>query len=194
MKDPRRFATATLLPGGRVLIAGGGHRYGSFGMTPSLGMLDSAELYDPAAGTFSPTGSMAAVRGWHTATLLPDGRVLIAGGSYEAPAELYDPQTGTFSPTGSMEVDREAATATLLPDGRVLIAGGSYEATAELYDPQTGTFSPTGSMTMTAFRSNATATMLPDGRVLIAGGIGVIAGTLDGTTLASAEMYGPVGP
>ena len=71
-------------------------------------------------------------------------------------------------------------------------SGSSSVATVSyMYDPRTGAFSPTGSITMTAFRSNATATMLPDGRVLIAGGMGVIAGTLDGTTLASAEMYGP---
>jgi Kelch motif len=87
-----------------------------------------------------------------TATLLPDGRVLVAGGTGDsevgATAEIYDPKTGTFSPTGSMTAARISHTATLLADGRVLVAGGSDEyglvAPAEVYDPQTGTFSPTG--------------------------------------------------
>jgi WD40 repeat protein len=94
---------------------------------------------------------MATARQLLTATPLPDGRVLIAGGNAGnliAPAELYDPKTGTFSPTGSMATAREYHTATLLPNGRVLIAGGSDGtvdlASAELYDPATGTFSPTG--------------------------------------------------
>src|ERR1035437_6173747 len=107
---------------------------------------------------FTATGSMGHARGWHTATLLTDGRVLIAGGrddsGVHASAELFDPATGTFSPTGSMTVARHGHTATRLSDGRVLIAGGLsangttavYLASAELYDPATGKFSPTGSM------------------------------------------------
>jgi hypothetical protein len=95
------------------------------------------------AGTFSPTGSMASARDVHTATLLSDGRVLIAGG-YDgskglASAELYDPKTGKFSPTGSMTAERFYYTATSLSDGRVLIAGGwgglEALASAELYQP-----------------------------------------------------------
>jgi hypothetical protein len=142
-------------------------------------------------GKFVPTGSMTVGRDAATATLLLDGRVLIAGGDssdgYRS-AELYDPKTGTFSNTGSMTVGRNYATARLLLDGRVLILGGwAYpnkngqveSASAELYDPKTGTFSPTGSMAADHF--SPAATRLLDGRVLIIGG----------NNANSAELYDP---
>ena len=161
------------------------------------GTPEPIETSSPAAtlrhGAFSPAGSMANERADSTATLLSDGRVLVAGGwdgslgKSLATAEMYDPATGSFSQTGSMTVARDFHTATLLPDGRVLVAGG-YDgsaalATAELYDPNTGTFSLTGSMA--AARGYDTATLLPDGRVLIAGG------GPDPAGLASAELYDP---
>ena len=145
---------------------------------------------------FALTGNMTTARDGHTATLLNNGQVLIAGG-YEdalgdiaASAELYNPATGTFTATGSMTDFRASQTATLLNNGQVLIAGG-YEdnlgdnaATAEPYDPATGTFTFGGSMTTA--RIGHTATLLNNGQVLIAGGVDDT-----GTVLASAELYLP---
>jgi hypothetical protein len=105
--------------------------------------LSSAEIYDPASGTFSSTGPLGTSRTYHAAALLTDGSVLISGGaeSYEgntrASAELYDPGTGTFSPTGSMTVARSYQTATVLSDGTVLVVAGSNDSgqlsSAEVY-------------------------------------------------------------
>jgi N-acetylneuraminic acid mutarotase len=196
---PRSGDTATLLQDGQVLVAGGYCSGTSYGCTAGslLVNLKSAELYDPATGTWSLTGSMRAGRALQTATLLQNGEVLMAGGFHSCDtdfctdlrtAELYDPVTGTWLPTGSMSAGREQQTATSLPDGDVLVAGGLNQggtsgiartySSAELYDPVRRTWSPTGSMHQA--RAGQTASLLDGGWVLVTGG---------GT--ATSEIYEP---
>jgi len=157
MTTARVFHTATLLLDGRVLIAGGEDE----SVFPPL-IKASAELYDPATRTFTPTGSMTTARSHHSSLLLPDGRVLIVGGT----AELYDPSTGTFTAIGN--TSQHGFTTTLLTNGKVLITG---RADAELYDPLTGAFAPAGPYAGSldgADGYSSTSTLLPDGRVLFA--------------------------
>ena len=115
-----------------------------------LGVADGPATSQEQSGRFSQTGSITTPRRDHTATLLSNGKVLIAGGSHDdsilASAELYDPSSGTFIATGNMKSARTNHTATLLADAKVLITGGSSLASAELYDPKNGTFTETGSM------------------------------------------------
>jgi hypothetical protein len=181
------YQTATLLQDGTVLIAGG---------ASTAGRTNTAEIYNPSTGTFTPTvGEMNAVRSAPTATLLQNGLVLIAGGdnssgNAQSSAELYNPATGTFSITGSMTTALDYATATLLNDGTVLIAGGVYQvgtASAEIYNPATGTFTATKG-NMTTKRVSHTATLLADGSVLIAGGLQNNSGE---TVVSTAERYIP---
>src|SRR5215469_11379189 len=143
-------------------------------------------------GTFVPTGRLNTGRSSHTATLLKNGKVLVAGGTdsssaHLASAELYEPATETFTLTGSMNTTRSSHQATLLTNGKVLLAGGDSSGgdTAELYDPTTGTFTSTGSMFTGRF-ALFTATLLNNGKVLIAGGQNV-----GGGQVASAELYDP---
>ena len=179
LNTARALHTATLLQNGKVLIAGGWKGYNNPPGEP--GTLNSAELYDPSTGSFSYTGYMNTYRGQHTATLLNNGKVLLASG-WRSPftgneAELYDPATGTFSVTaGDMTIQRNSHTATLLPDGRVFILGGWTNQgtvvtdTAEIYDPSTDSFISIGSSGN--YRASHTATLLKNGKVMIVGGWG----------------------
>src|SRR6266550_4844245 len=184
LNTARYLHTATLLPNGIVLVAGG--------LDSNFSVLASAELYDPATGTWTATGSLNTARTSHTATLMSNGTVLIAGGrSIEAlaSAELYDPATGTWTPTGSLNTARESHTAALLSNGMVLVAGG-YDsmthvlASAELYDPVSGSWTFTGNLNTA--RTVKNATFLTNGMVLVA------AGSTNSGILASAELYDPV--
>jgi hypothetical protein len=212
MGTQRSGAVAAPLPDGQVLIAGGNN--GS--LDPKTEELASAELFDPATGSFSASGigSMTKPRKRAAAAPLPDGRVLIAGGQRTegnevrelSSAEIFDPASNSFSsvsspgilPTGLMTHARAEPVAAPLPNGQVLIAGGGgvtegpgFEeccalSSAELFNPPTKTFSAAGLGSMTTSRMAAAAAPLPDGRVLIAGGF-------DNSfhALSSAEVFDP---
>ena len=200
----RALHTATDLGDGRVLVAGGG----PVSLANPVGGSATCEIYNMAGETYTTTGSMGNARVFHSATLLQDGRVLVAGGSDEGhpdpgnpgefysnvfnSAEVFDPATGAWTPVGSMSSYRVAHTATLLNDGRVLITGGAEgassglgthvigdildllttaTASAEVFDPVTSTFSSVSGMSQN--KGAHGAALLPSGNVLIGGGITV---------------------
>ncbi len=189
--------TATLLPGGKLLVAGG---VGANGAGTA-----NVDLFDPVAASWIHAAPMATQRTSHTATLLADGRVLVTGGSTVSTAaakgyvnnlsaEIYDPVANQWTAAAPMSVARSHHTATRLPDGRVLVVGGenaSYlvGATAEIYDPALDTWTVTATPPVSA-RSQHTATLLPDGQVLLAGGFDIELGIL--TPLDTSELYDPV--
>lgn len=192
---PRADHTATLLPDGQVLVVGG-HGDAKSGDRA----LNSAETYNTATNAWTRTRPLATPRTGHTATLLPDGRVLVVGGrdgdlksgKALSSVEIYDPKTNTWTGAASLATPRMDQTATLLPDGKVLVTGG-YDTSsgkpvaarsAELYDPRTNTW--TGAGSLGAGRANQSAALLPDGRVLVAGGQ-----TTNGDALSSTEAYNP---
>jgi len=222
--ESRSWQTATLLPGGRVLVVGGT----GLGATPSAtsptgwterdkagaikpSTRGSAEIWDPATETFSRTGSPRAYRGGGlTATLLLDGRVLIVGGETgdlarndawygpQASAEIWDPASGRFTATGSMARIRYLHTATRLSDGRVLVVGGTGERSAafvdtgiaetEIWDPATGSFEDSASLAHG--RLNSSAVLLPDGRILVLGGSSRVVQGANVDDIAAAEILG----
>ncbi|MCL4502878.1 MAG: hypothetical protein M1438_13680 [Deltaproteobacteria bacterium] len=162
---PRSLHTATRLPDGRVLVAGG--------QVPSPGgILHDVEIYDPSSDTWTTAASLNGGRYGHTATLLNDGRVLVAGGATAPPfqtyrAEIYDPAANSWTLITPMNSARVDHTANLLADGKVLVAGGGTDST-ELFDPTQGTWTTTGPLNNPL--RHHTATLLTDGRVLVAGG------------------------
>ena len=171
MTTPREGHTATLLKNGKVLVAGG-HKDRREAMT----VFSSAELYDPTTSRFTATGDITVIRHKHAAVLLPDGNVLIAGGSDKrdsrgqySSAEIYDATRGVFRSAGNMNSARYklSAAAVVLKDGRAVIAGGSQRV--EIYNPVKNSFSVVGEE-LDAARFFSSATLLNDGRVLIAGG------------------------
>jgi galactose oxidase-like protein len=184
---------AALLRTGRVLIAGGEDSNGT--------LFKTAEVFDPATGTFTATGDLNQFRAGATATPLANGKVLIAGGqdndgALVSSAELYDPSTGTFSLTGNMQTARAQHTATLLSDGKVLLIGSTNPAgSAEIFDPASGHFSATGSLVQA--RAHHTATLLPGGKVLVLGGTQIAPPGGGGAppapvSLDSVEIYDPL--
>jgi N-acetylneuraminic acid mutarotase len=178
----RNSHTATLLPNGTVLVAGGQDSSGS--------AIGTAEIF--SGSSWSAGGTLVTARDGQTATLLPGGLVLLTGGDDSsnntlASAEVFNPASGTWAATGNLGTGRELFTATLLPNGQVLAAGGysngTRPTTTTLYNPSTGSWTATG--TLNFGRDGFTATLLPNGKVLVAGGIGVSG------DVAIAELYDP---
>lgn len=183
MRVARASATATLLPNGKVLVAGG---------NTTVNATELTELYNPATDTFSQGPAMSQARGEATATLLPDRKVLMAGG-YDGSSdlnstEIYNVATNTFTLGPSMIAARSAAGATFLPNGKVLIAGGNGSSTpgglssTEIYDPLTDSFS--AGPTMSVAQGPCTAILLPNGKVLIVG-------SGNSGNASVAELYDP---
>ncbi len=186
--------TATLLKNGKVLIIGGVNWTDDI-TDPNL--LRAVELYDPQSGTFSPAGSLAKPMWGHSATLLPDGRVLVIGGTYGYSGDtstavlIYDPQTESFTSVGSTNQPLESHTATLLPTNTVLIAGGKFyppgsDFNGEIIDDgqllDLATMQLSADIEMLIPRVHHTATYVPDKKVLITGGD-------SGSTEKSAELF-----
>lgn len=174
MATARRGHTATRLADGRVLVAGGVTCCDVAGEV----VTGTAEIYDPASGGFQPTGPLITARGFHTATLLADGRVLVTGGFVDADAttataEIYDPSTAHFSPAGAMQAGRIGHSGILLTDGRVLVLGGlQASAATDVFDAATGLWHPGPLLEPAA--GAPTVTLLRNGKVLVFGGEGAL--------------------
>jgi hypothetical protein len=194
MATSRRHSAAGHLPDGRILVVGGTDTTGVDGAARIF--YKTAEIYDPATGTWTGTGSLkTGPRALHTVTALWGGKTLIVGGwkgsAALSSAEIYDLDKGTFSATGSMKTARAEHSAIMLFDGRVLITGGfdssgNPTASAEIYDPATGTFSETKGGPMNAARSSHRMNTVGEGKVFVSGGFGA-----GGAELASTELFDP---
>jgi len=183
----RLMPTLTLLPSGKLLVAGGRGVAANF---------TSAEVYDEATDTWTATGAIPSDHGSAAAVLLRSGQALVMGGTTSGSTatnavDLYNPATNTWAPQAPMLTQRFYFGATLLHDGRVLVAGGysssDYTTAVELYDPVANTWTATGPLATA--RGEHTVTLLPSGKVLVAGGWTRIAGTP--TSVPNAELYDP---
>ena len=188
MNKARYRHTATLLSSGKVLVVGGYSPFGSFGGSVED---NTAELYDPATFTWSSAGTLSGTRADHTATLLPNGKVLITGGTSNslpvATCELYDPKTNKWSMAASLANARVYHTAELLPNGNVIVMGGLGDnaTSCEVYNPGTNTWIAAASLNVP--RAFAASTLLDTGKVLVCSGE-----VSAGSAVTSAELYDPV--
>ncbi len=163
-----------------------------WGTPTGIDMIDSLES---GTKSFAGTGTMNVPREGHTATLLTNGMVLVAGGvstfGYTNKAELYNPAVGTWALTGSLPMNLAGHTATVLNNGKVLVAGGANSvndfSSSELYNPVTATWATTAN-SMTSAREGAAATLLPSGSVLVTGGLSTF--SITGVT-SSSDIYNP---
>ncbi len=184
MSTGRTAHTATPLQGGKVLVVGGYHASGS----SSPAYLDAAEIYDPSTNTWASAAAIPGARAYHTATLLQNGKVLVAGGqngstSYLGSVYIYDPVSNTWTAAAQLPSRRSQHSATLLASGRVLVVGGN-RASWTVYDPITSTWSSEASMPSARYRH--AATLLSSGNVLVTGG-----NDSTNVPIASAEIYDP---
>lgn len=193
LNTSRRAFSATKLSDGRVLVAGGEVPIYVNGIVVGRDLLSSAEIFDPATGTWSYTGSMNVSRVDHSGTLLNNGRVLVVGGDgFGGSAEIYDPSTALWSLVAPMPSNRSKHGAVLLLDGRVLIAGGNYNvsnvtAVTPIYSPANNTWTIPGLMKKA--RVGMTLNLLQSGSALATGGFAP--NELGERTQATAELFDP---
>lgn len=187
MSTPRDAHSASVTPGGLVVLAGG---FAGEGQGP----LASVEVFDPGSGVMTEVASLQLGRGGHAAAVAKDGRVLIVGGwigprTYTATTEIFDPVDGTMAEGPDLPVAADALDAITLRDGRVLVTGGQVRpgvatAMSAIYDPATGSWAESGELLTPRFKH--TSVLLPDGSVLVMGGT-----SDDRILLATTEIFDP---
>jgi hypothetical protein len=196
MGSPRLGHSSLRLDDGRLLVIGGISDFGANTQTP----MPSAEIYDPGARSWAGTGPMPTAVLQPAAVLLPDSRVLIAGGSLDgrvgtAAVQVYDPPTNLWTAARPMSTARRGPALLLLQNGKVLVAGGAVDtangslATAELYDPAANAWSPAPSMS--APHAHGLFTLLSDGKAFVAGGVDFQGG--NAVSVTATDVYDPAG-